>query len=65
MSKSPDHDEPGGYYYYVSDEQLERFGKLTILERLEWLDEARLSTLLAETPETRERREKLRRGESL
>lgn len=52
----------GGYVYYVSDEQMARFAALTPLQRLQWLDEARRFTLMAETPETRQRRERLRRG---
>jgi hypothetical protein len=49
----------------VSDEQLRAFGRLSVLERLRWLDEARRFTLLAETGETRERRERLRCGEPI
>jgi hypothetical protein len=52
----------GGYVYWVSDADLERFAHLTPLQRLRWLDEARRFTLLTDTPETRERRERLRRG---
>ena len=55
----------GGFEYWVSDEQLEAFGHLSALERLQWLDEARRFTLLTETEETRERRERLRRGEDI
>ena len=55
----------GGYSYYVSDEQLEAFAKLSPYERLKWVDEIRLFTLLARTPETAERHERLRRGESI
>jgi hypothetical protein len=55
----------GGFGYWVSDEQLIAFAKLSPLERLRWLDEARRFTLLAETPETRERRERLRRGKTI
>ena len=51
-----------GYTYYVSDEQLDRFAKLTVYQRLQWLDDARILTLMVETPETRERRERLRQG---
>lgn len=53
----------GGFSYWVSDEQLETFGKMTLLQRLEWVEQARLFTLLARTPETAERQERLRRGE--
>ena len=51
-----------GYFYTVSDEQLERFAQLTPAERLRWLEEARLFTLLASSPEARRRQERLRRG---
>jgi hypothetical protein len=53
----------GGFSYWVSDEQLRAFGKMTLLQRLEWVESARLFTLLARTPETAERQERLRRGE--
>jgi len=55
----------GGYSYYVSDEQLEAFAKLTPYERLKWVDEIRLFTLLARTPETTERQERLRQGKTI
>lgn len=55
----------GGYHYYVSDEQLEAFAKLTLFERLRWVDDIRRFTLLARTTETAERQERLRRGESI
>jgi hypothetical protein len=55
----------GGFGYYVSDEQLEHYGKLSWLERLQWLDETRQFLLLALTPEARERQERLRRGETI
>lgn len=58
-------DKPGGFSYYVSDEQLAAFQRLTPMQRLEWVDQARLFTLLARTPETAERQERLRRGESI
>lgn len=57
--------EEGGYYYYVSDEQLEAFARLSPLERLKWVDDLRLFTLMASTPEITERRERLRRGEPI
>ena len=52
----------GGYGYWVSDEQLAAYAALTPLQRLQWLDEARRFVLLALTPESRERQERLRRG---
>lgn len=55
----------GGFYYYVSDEQLQAFARLTDLQRLQWVDDARLFTLMARTPETAERQERLRRGEAI
>ena len=57
--------QKGGYYYNVSDEQLQAFARLTLFERLKWVDELRLFTLMASTPETTERRERLRRGETI
>ena len=52
----------GGFGYWVSDEQLAAYAALTPLQRLQWLDEARRFVLLALTPESRERQERLRRG---
>jgi hypothetical protein len=52
----------GGFGYWVSDEQLASYAKLTPLQRLQWLDEARRFLLIALTPEARERQERLRRG---
>lgn len=57
--------EQGGFGYDVSDEQIEAFSKLTLLQRLQWVEEARLFTLMARTPETAERQERLRRGETI
>lgn len=55
----------GGYRYYVSDEQLSAFARLSPLERLQWVDDLRRFILMTETPETAERRERLRRGETI
>lgn len=55
----------GGFYYDVSDEQLDAFARLTLIERLQWAEEARLFTLMARTPETAARHERLRRGETI
>ena len=55
----------GGFSYYVSDEQLRAFARLTDLEKLQWVDDARLFTLMARTPETAERQERLRRGQEI
>ena len=62
MSEINKESEPNGYCYYVSDEQLAAFAKLTMLERLQWVDDARMFTLMAQTPETKARHESLRRG---
>lgn len=55
----------GGYEYHVADAQLRAFARLSPLDRLRWLEEARLVTLLGRTPETGERQERLRRGEAI
>lgn len=52
----------GGFSYYVSDEQLAAFAKLSLFDRLVWVEQARLFTLAGRTPETTERQERLRRG---
>jgi hypothetical protein len=49
----------------VSDDQLKAYAKLTPLQRLEWLDQARRFLLLALTPEARERQDRLRRGQTI
>ena len=54
--------EPNGFSYYVSDEQFAAFAKLSMLERLQWVDDARLFTLMTQTPETKVRHEFLRKG---
>ena len=62
MSEISKESEPNGYSYYVSDEQLAAFAKLTMLERLQWVEEARMFTLMTQTPETKARHESLRKG---
>jgi hypothetical protein len=52
----------GGFSYYVSDEQMIEFAKLSFSERVSWAEAAREFTWLAQTPRTRERHERLRRG---
>lgn len=42
----------GGFYYEVTDEQLEAYASLSPLQRLQWVEEARIFTLLGQTPET-------------
>lgn len=55
----------GGFSYYVSDEQLAAFARLTPYERLLWVEQARLFTLAGRTPATAERQERLRRGQTI
>ena len=54
-----------GFYYAVSDEQLERFARLSCLEKAQWLDEARHFTLAVQTPQSADRIARLRRGETI
>ena len=42
--------DESGFSYYVTEEPLAAFGKLTLLERLQWVDDARMFTLMAQTP---------------
>lgn len=55
----------GGFSYWVSDEQLQAFQKLSMIDRLRWVEAARQFTLAGQIPETRERMERLRRGEMI
>ncbi len=57
--------ENGGFYYWVRDEQMAAYAKLSDMERLQWVEEARLFTLAARTPETAERQERLRRDQTI
>lgn len=57
--------QQGGFSYWVSDEQLRAYMALPLLDRLSWLEAARQFTLAGQTPETRERMERLRRGETI
>ncbi len=61
----PNPEQQGGFRYYVSDEQLAAFAKLSALERLTWVEAAREFTWLAQTPETRTRHERLRQGQTI
>ena len=53
--------ELNGFSYFVSEEQLATFAKMSDLERLQWVENARLFTLMAQTPETKARHEALRK----
>jgi hypothetical protein len=61
----PQLSEKGGFTYSVNDEQLRAFQSLSPLQRLKWVDEARRFTLLARTPETARRQERLRQGKTI
>jgi hypothetical protein len=50
-----------GFSYFVSEEQLTAFAKMSDLERLQWVEDARLFTLMTQTPETKARHEALRK----
>ncbi len=55
----------GGFRYTVSDEQLAAFARLSPLQRLEWVEAAREFTYLGQTPETLERQNRLRSGQTI
>lgn len=55
----------GGNHHTVSEEQLAAFARLTPLQRLDWVEAAREFTLLTETPDNRERRQRLRQGKTI
>jgi len=60
------YNEPqGGFGYWVSDEQLAAFARLTPMQRLQWVDQARRFTLLARTDESAQRQEWLRQGKTI
>ena len=61
----PKQSEKGGFSYFVSDEQLQVFQSLSHMQRLKWVDEVRRFTLLARTPETAQRQERLRQGKTI
>jgi hypothetical protein len=50
-----------GFSYFVNEEQLAAFAKMSDLQRLQWVDDARIFTLMAQTPETKTRHEALRK----
>lgn len=54
----------GGFDYWVSDEQLAAFSKLSTLERLQWVEQARMFTIATRTTTTARRHEQLRKGET-
>lgn len=62
MKKMHNPPEINGFSYYVSEEQLAAFAELSDLARLQWVDDARLFTLMTQTPETKVRHALLRKG---
>jgi hypothetical protein len=62
---STDKGNTGGFYYYVSDEQLDGFASLSPIQRLQWVEDARLFTLMGQTPETARRHALLREGKQI
>ena len=50
-----------GYTYWVSDEQLRTFARMSPSRRLQWLEEMREVTFRMAPPSTRERWRRLRR----
>lgn len=64
MNRNPDEGidqaAPAGYAYFVNDEQLADYGKLSLLERLTRLDQARQFVLRAEADQIVRRRARLR-----
>ena len=54
-----------GYVYWVSDEQLHTFARLSPERRFALAEETRAFLVAAATPETIKRIQRLRRGESI
>jgi hypothetical protein len=52
----------GGYTYFVSDEQLRAFRRLTPEQRLRWLDEMREFSIETAPPRAKEWWRRLRAG---
>ena len=52
-----------GFYYEVGEKKIEEYKNLPDEMKLKWLDEIFKFTVMCETEETREIREKLRKGE--
>ncbi len=54
--------ENKGFSYFVTDEQIREYMKLTTEEKLQWLEEANEFIEAASDEKTKEIREKFRRG---
>jgi len=55
--------QPGGYEYFVTDEQIRQWETVPVLERLRWLEEVNDFLYRAQDAETRARWQAVRRGE--
>jgi hypothetical protein len=55
--------EGKGFHYTVTDEQIMEHQKRSIMEIFEWLQSANALIYAAQTPEERERTQKVKRGE--
>lgn len=47
-----------GFYYEVTDEQIERHRKMSVMEILTWLEETAKFIWMVQTPEERDRMKK-------
>lgn len=54
-----------GFVYWVADEQLAAFSRLTPEQRFRWCEETRAFLVAAATPVTIERIRRLRRGDTI
>ena len=55
--------KPAGFYYSVTDEQILEHRQRSLLEVFEWLESTRKFIYNLQSPEERERMEKIRKGE--
>lgn len=65
MTDKANASQMGGFHYHVSDDQLAAFARLSLLQRLEWVEAAREFAYLGQTQETRERHQRLRDGKTI
>lgn len=52
-----------GFYYYLEDEKIEEYSKLSVEQKLQWLEEVNEFTNLFLTQEEKELRTKLKTGQ--
>ena len=58
-------EEPRGFTYEVSDEQIDAYRALPIERRIRWIEETARATYALASPEVRARWSRLRRGEPI